>query len=151
MLLGWGTIFRELKVLSRCWFFLWIGTLSVDFPLWTARAGGAQRGQLLFQGILDLHCVLAGYLSSRVDKVLCSGSKVLCSVPKSYVQVAKSYMINSKVLCSVPKFHAQFQCLMISSKVLWSGSKVLWSVPKSYVQLHSFMFSSKVLCSGSKV
>ena len=63
MSLGWGTTFRELKVLSKMptFFvnhatgvgdhfpgargavnmptFLRIGNLSVDFPLWTARAG----------------------------------------------------------------------------------------------------------------
>ena len=73
-----------------------IATLHMDFPLWTALGWVCPTGRVSFLGILDSHCVLAGYLSSRVDKVLCSGSNVLCSVPRSYVQVAKSYVQEAK-------------------------------------------------------
>ena len=93
-------------------------------------------GHVSVEGILNLHCVLAGYLSSRVEQVL-------CSVPKSCVQVAKSLCSGSKVLCPAPKSYDQFLSLMFSSNVLSS-------LPKSYAQLQSLMFSSAVLCSVPK-
>ena len=49
MLLGWGTTLRELKVLSKNRWFSWIETLSVDFPLWTARDGMCPTGQVSFK------------------------------------------------------------------------------------------------------
>ena len=120
-----------------------IATLHIDFHFWTALGWECSTGRGSFEGVLDSHCVLAGYLSSWVDKVL-------CSVQKSYVQF-QSLMFSSKVWCSVPKSCVQFQSLVLSSKVLCS-------VPKSYVQFKSLMvsskslmFSSKVLCPGSKV
>ena len=92
-----------------------------DSACWTALGWECPTGRVSFYGILDSHCVLAGYLSSRVDKVLCSGSKVLCSVPKSYVQVAKSYVQVAKSYVQVAKSYVQ--------------------VGKSYVQVAKFSSS----------
>ena len=93
MLLGWGTTFRELKVLSRCRFFvnrnLECGLSSLDC-----------KGRDVSNG--------AGFFLRNFGLALCSGRiLVLCAGVLSYVQGSKSYVQGSKSYVQGSKSYVQ--------------------------------------------
>ena len=84
---------------------------AADVPLATVcrdcPGQGGSDGAGFFLRNFGLALCSRRILSSRVDKVLCSGNKVLCLVPKSYVQEAKSYVQVAKSYVQVAKFYVQ--------------------------------------------
>ena len=76
-----------------------IPTLRVDFPLWTARAGGVQRGGFLFK---DFWTRIVFWPDTCLVKL----TKSYVQVAKSYVQVAKYYVQVAKSYVQVAKFRS---------------------------------------------
>ena len=99
---GGGPLSGSSWCCQKCRLFLWIGTLGVDSPLWTARAGMCPTGRFLFLINFGLTLCSGRILVQSCWQSPMISSKVLCSVPKSYVQFQK-LMFSSQVLCSVPK------------------------------------------------
>ena len=119
MLLGWGTTFRELKVLSENRFFFVNGNLACGLSLLDRPGLGVSNGAGFFLRNFGL-----ALCSGRI-LVLCAGVQVLCAGVKVLCAGIQVLCAGVKVLCAgVQVLCAGVQVLCDGIQVSCSGSKV---------------------------